>query len=181
MSGGAIRFRYVGSAGDDRPHSSSDRGPEGRTVTTGSGSPDCSPATCADKVGEIPNDGLAGCRPLPFAGGSTRADSPKSLKGDPALRPAGNFRFTRDAWKSHSSPCWHAEHLAYDQMQRNGRPPETAHRLEHEGAQVSGGIFTSQRTEADDGMPTTWGCTPSRRDILARRWAISRRRSRTWD
>src|SRR4051794_6132099 len=30
-------------------------------------------------------------------------------------------------------------------------------------------------------MPTTSGCTPSRPDTLARRWAISRRRSRTWD
>jgi hypothetical protein len=34
----------------DRPHSSSDRGAEGGTVTTGSGSPDCSPTACADET-----------------------------------------------------------------------------------------------------------------------------------
>jgi hypothetical protein len=34
----------------DRPHSSTDRGAEGRTVTTGSGSPNCSPTACADET-----------------------------------------------------------------------------------------------------------------------------------
>ena len=34
----------------DRPHSSADCGPEGRAVTTGSGSPDCSPTARADET-----------------------------------------------------------------------------------------------------------------------------------
>jgi hypothetical protein len=41
-----------------RPHSSADCGAEGRTVTAGGGSPDCSPATCADET--APNRPLDG-------------------------------------------------------------------------------------------------------------------------
>jgi hypothetical protein len=42
-----------------RPHSSADSGAEGRTVTAGSGSPDCSPAACADEAASnCPLDGI---------------------------------------------------------------------------------------------------------------------------
>ena len=34
----------------DRPYSTADCGPEGRAVTAGSGSPDCSPTACADET-----------------------------------------------------------------------------------------------------------------------------------
>ena len=42
-----------------RPYGSADSGAEGRTVTASSGSPDCSPAACADETApNCPLDGI---------------------------------------------------------------------------------------------------------------------------